>query len=244
MNPNSHNVDSTKPANNAKGVRVFLCHASEDKEEVARPLAESLKTFGFEVWYDEYELQMGDSLREKIDTGLHACDYGVVILSRSFFRKRWPQNELNALLSREVSLMRKILLPVWHGVSREDVARWSPLLADRIAHNTFKGAKDVAMAIQRAIQWDRSRSNGERAEEPSNPQKPTAISFGLIGRSYPKTNQPESKTPVEATACEHANRAHRAASDSGFIYCTDCGAVVDYGLAWVSDFADNEDSGI
>ena len=42
---------------------VFISHASEDKEEVARPLAEALRKNGLSVWYDEFELKIGDSLR-------------------------------------------------------------------------------------------------------------------------------------------------------------------------------------
>ena len=49
---------------------VFISHASEDKDEVARPLAEALRENGLTVWYDEFELRIGDSLRMKIDKGI------------------------------------------------------------------------------------------------------------------------------------------------------------------------------
>jgi hypothetical protein len=54
----------------------FICHASEDKEEVARPLAESLRERGYAVWFDEFELDVGDSLREAIDQGLATSRFG------------------------------------------------------------------------------------------------------------------------------------------------------------------------
>lgn len=60
---------------------VFISHASEDKAEIARPLAESLARAGLRVWLDEFELQLGDSLREKIDQGLSLSRFGVVVLS-------------------------------------------------------------------------------------------------------------------------------------------------------------------
>ncbi len=47
---------------------VFISHASEDKDIFVRPLAYKLVQFGFEVWYDEFSLQIGDKLRESIDT--------------------------------------------------------------------------------------------------------------------------------------------------------------------------------
>ena len=55
---------------------VFISHASEDKESIARPLAEALILAGFLVWFDEYELRIGDSLRGKIDEGLASARYG------------------------------------------------------------------------------------------------------------------------------------------------------------------------
>lgn len=67
---------------------VFISHASEDKDEFVRPLATELKRLGLDVWYDESALKLGDSLREKIDQGLSAADYGVVVISKSFVSKK------------------------------------------------------------------------------------------------------------------------------------------------------------
>jgi len=72
-------------------MRVFISHATEDKTDFVRPLAEALRQH-FSVWYDEYELTIGDSLLKKINEGLASSDYGVVILSPSFFQKKWPQS--------------------------------------------------------------------------------------------------------------------------------------------------------
>ena len=80
---------------------VFISHASEDKDAVARPLAEELTRRGFRVWYDEYSLRVGDSLREKIDEGLNDCTYGLVVVSPSFMAKPWPNREVNGLVALE-----------------------------------------------------------------------------------------------------------------------------------------------
>ena len=66
---------------------VFISHASEDKADVARPLAAHLQKLGLRVWLDEFELTLGDSLRRKIDHGLSKSKYGLVILSPAFFSK-------------------------------------------------------------------------------------------------------------------------------------------------------------
>jgi len=67
---------------------VFICHASEDKKVLVRPLAEALRERNIDVWYDEFSLRVGDSLRQSIDRGLKAARYGIVVLSPAFFEKR------------------------------------------------------------------------------------------------------------------------------------------------------------
>ncbi|MGH9989288.1 MAG: TIR domain-containing protein, partial [Nitrososphaera sp.] len=92
---------------------AFVCHASEDKDEVARPLAEALRTHGLNVWYDEFSLHTGDSLSEKIDYGLTHSGYGIIIVSRKLFEKNWPQTEFNALNTKQVNMKKRIILPIW-----------------------------------------------------------------------------------------------------------------------------------
>ena len=46
---------------------IFISHASEDKDDLVRPLAEQLRPRGLRVWFDETELKLGDSLRRSID---------------------------------------------------------------------------------------------------------------------------------------------------------------------------------
>ena len=84
------------------GYDAFICHASEDKELLVRPLAEDLVERGFDIWYDEFELTVGDSLRQSIDRGLASSRFGIVILSPAFLDKNWPQYELNGLTAREI----------------------------------------------------------------------------------------------------------------------------------------------
>src|SRR5262245_61744166 len=81
---------------------IFICHASEDKADVALPLFNLLTALGLRVWLDEVELQLGDSLHEKIDRGLADSRFAVVVLSPHFFSKHWTQAELGGLFAREV----------------------------------------------------------------------------------------------------------------------------------------------
>jgi hypothetical protein len=67
----------------------FLSHASEDKEDIARPLYKALIAAGVTVWFDEAVLKLGDRLRQKIEEGLSKCRYGIVVISASFLNKNW-----------------------------------------------------------------------------------------------------------------------------------------------------------
>ena len=114
---------------------VFISHATEDKDDVVRPLAHALQDLGLRVWYDEFELRIGSSLRRKIDEGLVQSRFGVVVLSHAFFAKNWSQYELDGLVTREMT-GEQIILPLWHKITKAEVIGYSPSLADKLARNT------------------------------------------------------------------------------------------------------------
>ncbi|MEA2690682.1 MAG: hypothetical protein QOJ16_69 [Acidobacteriota bacterium] len=134
---------------------LFISHAWEDKEEVAQPLAEALRGRGLRIWYDEYVLHLGDSLHQKIDQGLRASRFGVVILSPHFFAKEWPQRELAGLFARETNEGGKVILPVWHRLTYKEVTHYSPLLADKLAVSTERGISYVAEQVASALGAER-----------------------------------------------------------------------------------------
>lgn len=129
---------------------VFISHASEDKAEVAKPLAKYLKRHKLKVWLDDFELTIGDSLSSNIDQGLAQSRFGIVILSPSFFKKKWPKRELESLVAREDG-KEKVILPVWHNVKLGDVLKFSPALADKLAVPTTEGVKYVGAEILRTV---------------------------------------------------------------------------------------------
>lgn len=141
---------SEKPPDDI-GYDAFICHATEDKNALVRPLATMLRKMGFYIWYDEFALRIGDSLRQSIDKGLVNSNYGIVILSKSFFAKNWPQYELNGLTAKEID-GKKVILPVWHEVTKADILKYSPPLADKIAADTSRQtireiAKQIALVL-------------------------------------------------------------------------------------------------
>lgn len=125
---------------------VFISHASEDKNSFVRGLAAELTRLGLRVWFDEWTLKLGDSLRRRIDEGLRSSSFGVVVLSPSFFAKDWPQAELDGLFAIEMS-GHKAILPVRHQMTHAELLKRSPLLAGKLATDSGKGVSEVAREI-------------------------------------------------------------------------------------------------
>lgn len=136
---------------------VFISHASEDKAEVARPLRDALASRGVTVWLDEAQMRIGHSLRRKIDEGIRASRFGVVVLSSSFIAKGWTNHELDGLVTRTVA-GEQSLLPIWHNLDAEGVRRYSPTLADKVAMSTASySIEEIAEQIADVVREERTR---------------------------------------------------------------------------------------
>lgn len=150
INQNYSSKQTTQNIDNDKNKKYdfFISHASEDKNDIVRDLADSLKNNGFEVWYDEFELKIGDSLRKKIDAGLRNSRFGIVIISPYFVKKNWTEYELNGMVAREMN-GHKVILPIWHKISKDEVLEFSPSLADKMALNTsIHSTEDIINALK------------------------------------------------------------------------------------------------
>lgn len=130
----------------------FICHATEDKAEIAKPIADALIAAGHTVWFDEFELVVGDSLRRKIDEGLRMSEVGVIILSHHFFSKEWPQRELDGLVAQG-----KRVLPIWHGLTHDEVSKFSPTLAGVYAVKSEVGPAVIAPKLIQGLRRGASK---------------------------------------------------------------------------------------
>lgn len=136
MNVLAHERSSSITVGDPKDENIsydaFISYASEDKDFV-RNLADNLRNKGCNIWYDDFELKVGDSLRQSIDDGISSSRFGVVVLSGHYFGKQWPKAELNGLVNQQRSADQKVILPIWHHVSKEEISQHSPTLADTYA---------------------------------------------------------------------------------------------------------------
>jgi hypothetical protein len=131
---------------------AFISHDSRDKAEIAQKLAIALSSRMCPVWYDEYSLKVGDSLRESIEKGLKECRKCIFILTPNFLANGgWGKAEYQSIFTRELIERQKVILPVWAGVKPEDVYDYSPILADRVAAQWADGLDAVAAKLVAAI---------------------------------------------------------------------------------------------
>lgn len=108
---------------------AFISHDSRDKDTVARKIAINLQKMLCPVWYDEFSLKIGDNLRESIEKGLKECKKCILILSPNFLSNNgWTKKEFDSIFTREILEEKKLVLPVWYQVSKEQVYEYSPSL--------------------------------------------------------------------------------------------------------------------
>ncbi|MBU5257571.1 toll/interleukin-1 receptor domain-containing protein [Tissierella praeacuta] len=131
---------------------VFISHASEDKESFVRELADTLiEEYNIKVWYDEFSIKWGDSLRKSIDKGLKSSKFGIVVISKSFIKKGWTNYELDGLFQKEMTY-GKTILPIWHDITKDEVQDFSPSLAGRKALNTsMYTIKEIAEELKNIL---------------------------------------------------------------------------------------------
>ena len=137
---------------------VFISHASEDKEDFVKPLAETLQKCGVKVWYDDFELKIGDSLSDSINRGLQKSKYGIIIFSPAFFEKQWTDYELKSMLMRQVN-GEKVILPIWHNVSKDFIGEKSSYFLDIKALSSDIEWDELICGILQVIRPDIVNSN-------------------------------------------------------------------------------------
>lgn len=138
----------------AKDYDVFISHASEDKDPLVETLVKHLEALGIRVWYDRNNIGWGDSFREKMDEGLSKASYGIIILSPDYIKdeKYWTKAELDALFQKESATGKKVLLPVWHHLSKNEVMEFSPFIASRNALSTATlTVAEIAIEVKKIV---------------------------------------------------------------------------------------------
>jgi TIR domain len=131
---------------------AFISHDSRDKDSLVRELASEMSKLMCPVWYDEFSLSVGDSLRASIERGLKETRKCVVILSPNFLSNEgWGKAEFDSIFTREIVEKNNVILPVWHNVQLQDVYQYSPRLADKVGLNSSLGVKELARRLSNVV---------------------------------------------------------------------------------------------
>ena len=131
---------------------AFISHDSRDKDTIVRDLARELTRLDCPVWYDEYSLRVGDSLRASIESGLKQAKKCILVLSPNFLSNDgWPRAEFDSVFTREILERKNVILPVWHHVEADEVYNYSPRLADKFALQSSIGVEELAKKLAAEI---------------------------------------------------------------------------------------------
>jgi RNA-directed DNA polymerase len=154
---------------------IFISHASEDKEEVARPIFEACRRIGLKAFLDEAHIGWGQSFTAKINTALGSARTVLAIVSSASVVKEWPVLEVNSALALEASGQKKVVplivgkpdlnrLPL---ISVKDCVFWSGN-ADAVAERLRAAAKGAAprRPEERKGKHDRATSAAARRPAP------------------------------------------------------------------------------
>lgn len=146
---------------------VFLCHASEEKPTVVRPLVAALRKHAITYWYDEAEIRWGDSITQKVNEGLRMSRYVIVVFSGAFLSKQWPQRELNAALNQEASSGEVRVLPLLVGSEddRRAILNAYPILNDKLFLPWDAEADTVVKALKERLDENRGPQAQDATEE-------------------------------------------------------------------------------
>ncbi len=132
---------------------AFISHDWRDKKDIAQPIAIGLNKMRCPVWYDEYSVKVGDSLRASVEKGLKESKKCVLILSPSFLSNTgWTKTEFNSIFTRQILEDSNVVLPVWCGVTKQQIYDYSPSLLDRVAVRWEEGLEEVLRKLYRAIE--------------------------------------------------------------------------------------------
>jgi hypothetical protein len=131
---------------------AFISHAKSDGREFAIKLANGLTKLGCPVWFDEYSMTIGDNLLESIEKGLKETDKCIFILTPDFLANEgWCKHEFNTASMKQIFEKKDVILPIWHGVTQEQVYDYSAALYNKLGRPSTIGVDKIAQEISKLL---------------------------------------------------------------------------------------------
>lgn len=131
---------------------VFISHANKDKENLVEELYQSLKKLGIDIFYDKESLEWGDNWKERILNGTKKAEFAIIIISENFFDGEWTERELSEFLNRQNTNRQKLILPIIHNITIEELRKKYPNVADIQAIDSKKyTCDDIALMFAKQL---------------------------------------------------------------------------------------------
>lgn len=131
---------------------VFISHANADKEELIEELYKSLDKLGIKIFYDKEVLEWGDKWKDKILEGTKKAEFAIIVISENFFDREWTERELVEFLNRQNPNGQKLILPILHNITVEQLKEKYPSIADIQAIDSAKYTCDhIALLFARQL---------------------------------------------------------------------------------------------
>lgn len=117
---------------------VFISHANKDKENLIEELYQSLQKLGISIFYDKESLEWGDNWKERILNGTKKAEFAIIVISENFFDREWTERELSEFLNRQNRNGQKLILPIVHNITMQQLQEKYPNVADIQAIDSSK----------------------------------------------------------------------------------------------------------
>ncbi len=117
---------------------VFISHANKDKEDLIEDLYQSLSKLGISIFYDKESLEWGDNWKERILNGTKKAEFAIIVISENFFDREWTERELSEFLNRQNRNGQKLILPIVHNITMQQLQEKYPNVADIQAIDSSK----------------------------------------------------------------------------------------------------------
>lgn len=146
---------TTTPAHQPKNMHtydVFLSHANADKQDFVDELNSSLEKLGIDIFYDKKALDWGDNWKERILVGTKQAAFAIIVISENFFDREWTERELKEFLTRQNRNGQKLILPIVHNISKEELRKKYPSVSEiqMIDSNDFT-CDEIALLFARQL---------------------------------------------------------------------------------------------
>ena len=109
---------------------VFLSHANADKEQFVDELNSSLEKLGVRIFYDKKSFEWGDKWKDRILDGTKKAEFAIIVISKNFFDREWTEKELYEFLNRQNRGGQKLILPIVHNITNDDLRKKYPSVSE------------------------------------------------------------------------------------------------------------------